>query len=303
VATPTFAQDFPLTTTNCGHEVVITKAPQRLFVVNSDALAVLDVLNALDLVVARTGSLVREAYSAEALAKIDAIPVVSTQANSTGGAVIGLETIIDAAPDIVFAPEKALDRDMLNAAGMPLYAPVAYCASPEAGADGYASFEMVFAQLRKYGAVLGRSAQAEAAIADMMASVEDAEAVTVSHGTAAAVYVGSERNLSFYGHRSMIHPIFEATGLENVYGDIDQRVFSGGMEDLISRDPQTVVLLYSGTAPEKIRDMFLSVPGIDQVSAVMNDRIVMLPFPYTDPPTPMSITGVQVLKAKLDGLP
>jgi len=298
------AQGFPLTTTNCGHEVVIKSIPERLVVVNSDALAVLDALDALDLVVARTGSLVREAYSAETLAKIDAIPVISTTSSSTGGSVIGLETIISMAPDVVLAPEKAVDRDMLGAADIPLYAPVAFCSVPEAGENGYASFDMVFDQLRKYGEILGRSNKAESAIAKMKATLESTKSTgNTSDGTAIAVYVGSERSLYFYGRRSMIDPIFDAVGLENVFGDEDQRVFSGGLEDFIKRDPQTVVLLYSGTPPEKIHDLFLSVPGIDGLSAVRNNRVLTLPFPFTDPPTPMSIAGVQVLKSKLNLLP
>ena len=304
VSAPAGADDgFPVSVTNCGQQVTIPAVPERLFVVNPSDLPILAALEVLDLVVGRTGALVESVYDAETLAHIQRIPIAATEVNATGGSVVSLETVLAAQPDLVLAPVRALDRGLLLDSGIPMYSPPAFCLEPEAGADGSADFDLVFQQLHHFGEMLGRGTLAEAAIADLRLTVEELMAEGESrHGTAVAIYVGSERSLYAYGRRSMVQPVFTAAGLDNVFADTDERVFDVSVENLLALDPKIVVLLYSDRAPEVVVGTFLSVPGIDRLSAVANDRYLTLPFPYTDPPTPLSIAGAAVLSDRLDAL-
>ena len=301
---PAIADDgFPVSVANCGEQVTIPAVPERLFVVNASDLPILAAVDGLGLVVARTGALVESVYGADTLARIHDIPVAATEVNATGGSVVSLETVLAAQPDLVLAPVRALDRGLLLASGIPMYSPPAFCLEPEAGHDGRADFDLVFQQVQRFGDMLGRGALADAAIAELQGRVEDLAAEGEGrHGSGVAIYVGSERSLYAYGRRSMVQPVFTTAGLENIFAETDDRVFDVSVESLLALDPETVVLLYSDRSPDVVLSTFLSVPGIDRLSAVANDRTLTLPFPYTDPPTPLSIEGAVVLSNRLDAL-
>ncbi|MFV0450676.1 MAG: ABC transporter substrate-binding protein [Propioniciclava sp.] len=289
---------FPATVTNCGHDVVVESAPQRIFMVNSDDVSFLAPLGALDRVIARTAEPLPGVYPADVEEQVKAIPLTETETNATGGSVISTEAIIATEPDLVLAPENAVDRVALEAAGIPSFSPPAYCEEPDA--VGTASFDLVYTQIETYGTLLGTQAEAAALIEDLKAQIAEPAS---DQGTGAALYVPAGGGTLYpYGAPSMITPIFAAAGLENLYIDSDKRVFEVNLEDLLERDPATVVLLYSEGTPEAAVENFLGVNGVEGLSAVKNDRVVTLQFPFTDPPNPLSVSGVGKLTEALDGL-
>lgn len=281
---------FPVTITNCGTQVTIEHEPQRVLLVNNDSIANLEALGAIDRVVAITATPQTGLYAKDTYTALSALQVLSTTKNATGGSVVSQEAILGAHPDLVIAPENAVDRTALAAAGIPVYSPTAYCADPPAELAQKATFDRVWNELTTYGQILGLPDKAAQVVADTKAQIAGLKATDA--GTAAALYVSSGGSvLSPYGGPSMVTPIFEAAGLSNVYADSDQRVFDAGIEDIISRDPATIVLLYSGDDPQATRSAFLSAPGVEGLSAVKNNRVVTLAFPYTDPPTVLSAQG------------
>lgn len=292
---------YPLTIDNCGTEVTIDHAPERIVMVNNDALANLEALDAVDRIVAVTASPQPELYAPETVAAIAKLAVLSTQKNATGGSVVSQESILGAEPDLVIAPERAVDRAALAAAGIPLVSPTAYCENPPAAYTQTATFDRVWDELDTLGQVLGTPELAEQAIADGKATVADAAAS--DQDTAAALYVSSGgTTLSPYGGPSMVTPVFEAAGLTNVYADTPERVFDASLEDIIARDPHTIVLLYSGDDPQATIDAFLSAPGVSELSAVTANRVIALAFPYTDPPSVLSTRGPAQLADQLAAL-
>lgn len=281
---------FPVTITNCGTQVTIEHEPQRVLLVNNDSIANLEALGAIDRVVAITATPQTGLYAKDTYTALSALQVLSTTKNATGGSVVSQEAILGAHPDLVIAPENAVDRTALAAAGIPVYSPTAYCADPPAELAQKATFDRVWNELTTYGQILGLPDKAAQVVADTKAQIAGLKATDA--GTAAALYVSSGGSvLSPYGGPSMVTPVFEAAGLSNVYADSDQRVFDAGIEDIISRDPATIVLLYSGDDPQATRSAFLSAPGVAGLSAVKNNRVVTLAFPYTDPPTVLSAQG------------
>ncbi len=299
-ATPT-SVSYPLTIDNCGTVVTIDHAPQRIVMVNNDALANLEALDAVDRIVAVTSTPQSELYEPETVSAIEKLAVLSTQKNATGGSVVSQESILGAEPDLVIAPERAVDRAALAAAGIPVFSPTAYCENPPPAYTQTATFDRVWSELDTLGQVLGTPELAAHAISDGKAAVADAAAS--DQGTAAALYVSSGgTTLSPYGGPSMVTPVFEAAGLTNVYADTPERVFDANLEDIIARDPQTIVLLYSGADPQATIDAFLSAPGVSGLSAVKNNRVIALAFPYTDPPSLLSTRGPAQLASQLAAL-
>lgn len=291
---------FPVTITNCGSEVTLEHEPERILLVNNDSIANLEALGAIDRVVGVTATPQEGLYEPATYTALAALPVLSTTTNSTGGSIVSQEAILGATPDLVIAPENAVDRAALAAAGIAVYSPTAYCADPPAELKETATFDRVWDELATYGELLGVPEKAAEVVSS--AKREIAGLGAPDAGTAVALYVSSGGAvLSPYGGPSMVTPIFEAAGLTNVYADSDQRVFDASLEDITSRDPGTIVLLSSGD-PEATRAAFLSAPGVDGLTAVRNNRVVTLAFPYTDPPTVLSTRGPAQLIAALAAL-
>lgn len=292
---------FPVTVTNCGTEVTLDAAPEKIFIVNNDDVAILSELDALNLVVARTAEPVDGVYSDAVAKAVKNIKLVATQTGATGGSIISIETILASGADLVLAPENAVDRETLAASGVALYSPPAYCNDTSAEGTGTATFDRVYDQLRNFGAMLGKSQLAQERIDALKAT---ASATATDRGSAVALYVPSGGGTLYpYGAGSMVTPVFAAAGLTNVYADTPDRVFEVNIEDLLQKDPETVVLLYSDGTPAASISNFRAVAGIDALSAVKDNRIIALQFPFTDPATPLSIQGVAKLSTALDQLP
>lgn len=300
-----FAADaFPVTLQNCGATVTLKAAPKRIFMVNTDDVALLGELGALDLLVARTSEPAENVYDDATYAALAKVPLIASEKSATGGSVISLESIIATQPDLVLAPENAVDRQLLAEAGIPLYSPPAYCNDTALIPGGTASFDRVYDQVTAFGAMLGKADLAAERIAALKADVAALGAAGKDHGTGFALYVAAGgKTLYPYGARSMVTPVFAAAGLSNVYAQTDERVFEAGTEELLGKDPDVIVLLYSEGTPDNVLAAFKSVPGVESFKAVKAGRVVPLAFSFTDPPTPMSIKGATVLADKLSALP
>ncbi|SMG45173.1 ABC transporter substrate-binding protein [Agreia pratensis] len=300
-ASTTNAADAPITIENCGSQVTLKAPAKRIVLVNNDSLPNLEALDAVDRVVALTSTVQPGLYKDSTYETLASLDQLSTEKNATGGSIVSQESLLGAQPDLVIAPENAVDRAALAASGIAVYTPSAYCADPGPELSKPATFDRVWSEVRTLGTLLGESDQAEKIVSQGMASLGSQ---APDAGTAAALYVSSGGSvLSPYGGPSMVTPVFTAAGLTNVYADSAERVFDANIEDIISRDPGTIVLLYSSGEPKDVIDSFMSAPGVSALSAVQRGRVVALQFPYTDPPSMLSIAGPQQLRGLLATLP
>ena len=97
----------------------------------------------------------------------------------------------------------------------------------------------------------------------------------------------------------MVQPIFEANGLKNSYDDTTTRVFDGSMEDILKRNPDWIVLLSLEATKEQTLETFKAFNGADQLKAVANNQVVVVPFSLTDPPTTLSVKGATQLSQEI----
>jgi len=300
-ASTTDRADTAISVENCGSQVTLDAPAKRIVLVNNDSLPNLEALDAVDRVVAVTSAPQEGLYQDSTYSTLDSLNLLSTEKNSTGGSIVSQESLLGAQPDLVIAPENAVDREALAASGIAVYTPSAYCANPGPELGEPATFDRVWSEVRTLGTLLGASELAEQVVAAGSAGLSS---TAPDAGTAAALYVSSGGSvLSPYGGPSMVTPVFAAAGLENVYADSDERVFDANVEDIISRDPGTIVLLYSSGDPQAVVDSFLSAPGVSALSAVEKGRVVALQFAYTDPPSMLSIAGPEQLSRLLATLP
>ncbi|MEV4199175.1 ABC transporter substrate-binding protein [Micromonospora globbae] len=283
---------YPLTVTNCGVDVTFDAAPERVVLLKSAAVPYLHALGVMDRVTARAGQYPKEYYDAETLAELDRIPLLTDRTDTSGHLQISKEVVISQQPDLVLGEVDNLSRDTLAAVDIPLLEEPAMC--PDATTTP--SFDDIYAQMQTYGRVFGRETEAAAAVAalrERMARIQ-AAAGPASGRTAAVLYptVGGGTTYA-YGAASMAHPQLEAAGFRNVFGDVRERVFEVTVEELLGRNPDVLVLLHSDGDPRAVEQALTALPGAAQLKAVRAGDVMTQLFNFTEPPSPLSIDGLE----------
>ncbi|MGC5051411.1 ABC transporter substrate-binding protein [Micromonospora sp. DT48] len=283
---------YPVTVTNCGAEVTFRSAPERVVLLKSAAVPYLHALGVLDRVTARAGQYPKEYYDAETLAALDRIPLLTDKIDTSGHLQISKEVVISQEPDLVLGEVDSLSRDSLSAVGIPLLEEPAMCPN----STGTPSFDDIYRQLETYGRVFGREAEAATAVdalRDRMTTIQ-AAAGTASGRTAAVLYptVGGGTTYA-YGSTSMAHPQLAAAGFRNVFGDTSERVFEVTVEELLGRNPDVLILLHSDGDPAAVEQALTGLPGAEKLNAVRDGAVMTQLFNFTEPPTPLSIDGLE----------
>ena len=85
------------------------------------------------------------------------------------------------------------------------------------------------------------------------------------------------------------------------FGDVDERVFEVSLEELLGRDPDVLVLLHSDGDPAEVEEAIELLPGADGLTAVTNGDVMTQLFNFTEPPTPLSVEGLERIVARFGG--
>lgn len=287
---------YPLTIDNCGDEVVFDSAPERVILLETAPVTILDGLGVLDRVISRAGSFASEYYDADLAKRIEAIEVLSDDINASGHLMLNSEIVIAQEPDLAIGLPDGLTREgLLDGGANTLIQPV-YCPT----GVGETSFESLYSQILTYGQIFDRNAEAEQLVADLTARVTTVENQTsgAPERTAAVLYpsVGGGP-LYAYGQASMSQPQLEAAGFTNVFGDTTERVFEVSIEELIGRNPDVIVLLHQGD-DDGVLEELTALPGSDALTAIENDDVLVQLFNFTEPPTPLSVDGLERIVAR-----
>ena len=293
---------YPLTITNCGAQVTFDAAPERVVLLKSAAVPYLHALGVMDRVTARAGQYPQEYYDAATLAELDALPLLTDQTDTSGHLQISKEVVIGQEPDLVLGEVDNLSRDTLSAVDIRLLEEPAMC--PDS--TKVPSFDDIYAQMRTYGEVFDRRAEAETAVAaltDRMTQVQD-QIGPPSGRTAAVLYptIGGGTTYA-YGTASMAHPQLAAAGFDNVFADVPERVFEVTVEELLGRDPDVLILLYSDGDPAAVEQGLTGLAGAENLTAVRNGDVMTQLFNFTEPPTPLSIDGLERIVQRFESVP
>lgn len=295
----------PLTFENCGKQVTIDKPPERVVLLGPSAIPLLKEVDALDSVVSISGRGTLEIFDPETQAQVKDIPTPGG-----GGAEekeVSLEELIATTPDVVIGSLEGagLATESVEQAGITTIEIPSFC-NDEAVALQDPSFEDVYSQLELYGRLFGNEDRAAAAVADLRARVATAQKSTTTDTkeTAAALYLTAGSPPTAYGTGAVVDAQMQALGLSNVFGDIRMRDFDASAESIIAKDPDVIIALYIKGAninedPQEAVRAVRNLPGAETITAVRNDDIVPLQFYYTDPPTPLSVVGLEELAAAL----
>lgn len=282
---------FPVTVENCGAEVTFDAPPERVVMLKSSAVPYLHALGVMDKVVARAGEYPADYYDAETQAELDDIPLLTDEMDTSGHLQISKEIVIAEQPDLVLGEVDNLSRDTLDAVDIDLLEEPAMC--PEGVDDP--GFDDVYSQLETYGKVFDREDEAAQAVADLRKRVTELEKQKVGEGrTAAVLYPTVGGGVTYaYGTRSMAHPQLEAAGFEDVFADVDERVFEVSTEDLLERDPDVIILLHNAGDPKEVEESITQLAGAEDLTAVKNGDVMAQLFNFTEPPSALSVDGLE----------
>ncbi|BAL87727.1 putative ABC transporter substrate-binding protein [Actinoplanes missouriensis 431] len=280
---------YPLKLTNCGAEVVFDKAPERVVMLKSAAVPYLHSLGVMDRVTARAGQYPKDYYDGATQAEIDKIPLLTDKTDTSGHLQISKEVVISQQPDLVLGQVDNLSRETLDAVDIPLLEEPAMCP----GATEVPSFDSVYRQMESYGTVFDRETEATAAITQLrerLAKIQKPSTVR----TAAVLYPTVGGGVTYaYGSTSMAQPQLEAAGFTNVFGDSKERVFEVTLEELLGRNPDVLILLYSDGDPKAVEQAVTGLPGADKLKAVANGDVMPQLFNFTEPPSPLAVDGLE----------
>ena len=286
-------QGYPVTVENCGAEVQFDSAPEELVLLKSAAVPALHNLGVLDRVTARAGAFPEEYFDDATLAELNDIPQLTSDVDATGHLQISKEVVVAKQPDVVFGEVENLPRQSLAQVGISLLEEPALCASSP---DTEPDFEGVYDQLRLYGKVFDRGAQAETYITELQDRVTTASQQVPANEdrTAAVLYptVGGGTTYA-YGSGSMAQPQLEAAGFTNVFQDTSERVFEVSSEQLLGLDPDIIILLHSQGDPDDVETALRNLPGAGDLQAVQNDDVMVQLLNFSEPATPLSVTGLE----------
>jgi iron complex transport system substrate-binding protein len=284
---------FPMTVSSCGRDVTFDSPPQRVVTIGSVAAPLVAAAGAADRIVVRTFE--TASFPGQYAAALQNVEIVAPTAE------LAREEIINRTPDLVISFEgSATTADDLAGAGIDLLVSRGYCQ------DAAGGYEDIFADIELFGRLFGTSEAATTEVAvlrERVAAVQQRFPATTAPRPAAALIISRDGStLSAYGDTSTVDKQMEALGLTNVFDDVPRRNFEPNLETLIATDPQVLILLTQGDqTPESARQALLARPELGSVTAVRDDRVVVVPFGYTGP-GPVAVEGLEVLADKLTAL-
>ncbi|WBU39366.1 putative F420-0 ABC transporter substrate-binding protein [Homoserinibacter sp. YIM 151385] len=256
---------------NCGVEVPIGRAPERVVTIKSTSTEMLLALGLGDRIVgsAFADGPVPERWAAEAAD----IPVLSEQ-------VPGEEAVLELEPDLVYAgwesnlgAEGAGDRAELQALGVAGYVSPAACRS--ADVPGPLGFEEVFREIEEVATIF--HADAEPLLAEQRAELAGIEPV---EGAPTALWYSSGGDTPYVGAgEGAPQLVLETAGLENIASDVEGAWASLGWESIIAADPDAIVVVDASwsTAASKIAKLEAD-PATRELSAVRAGNYIVVPF-------------------------
>ncbi|MCI6207122.1 MAG: ABC transporter substrate-binding protein [Corynebacterium glucuronolyticum] len=287
---------------NCGHEITVNGIPQKVLLVNRiGVVPTLDALGVLSDVHMRAGAFAREYFSPTLEAKVEKIPNLTEKVDPTGHLQISKEEVVGTESDLIIGYAGNVDYTAMAGTGIPIIEEPGFCG----GLRGQASWDDVWKHIRFYGKLFHKEAEAEKYVAETQEKLRAAEEKKAGEGLSVAVlYPSTDGSVNYaYGTTSMSHPIVTSAGMKNVFADTEERVFEVTDEELIARNPDVIISLYSVGGQEnadRAVDGVKKITGINETTAGKTGAILPMLLYFAEPPSGLSIQGLEQLNTFLE---
>ena len=276
-ATPA-SGSFPLSLDNCGFATEIEAPPERVVTIKSSTTEMLLALGLGDRIV---GSAFLDGPVPDSL---ETVPAVEEPFAAEAP---GSEATLELEPDLVYAgwesnltAQTAGDRETLARLGVATYVSPAACKE-----DGYMpdplTFETVFDEIEEVGALFDAKDAATRLVDDQRAALD---AIEPDDRGLTALWWSSGDDTPYVGAGiGAPQMIMEAAGLTNVAADVHDTWTSLGWENVVEADPDVIVLVDAAWNPADTKmETLRSNPATREMTAVKEERYVVVPFPATE---------------------
>ncbi|MEU9983139.1 ABC transporter substrate-binding protein [Streptomyces sp. NPDC050856] len=297
---------YPVTVENCGQRKSYAKAPQR--VVTND-VGITEIMFALGLEDHMAGFVMPDDKG-----DLDSVPWKGAYQRTTwlSKKTINKELVVDARADLVFAgwnygfnEGEGFTPAELERVGIDTYLLSESCRNGRGKARGVmAPLDALYTDLRNLGRIFDVEDRAEALVATFRKQVAEAEATALKGADRPRVFLyddGQDKPLTS-GRYAGPHDIITRAGGDHVMKDLEDTWATVGWETVVERDPEVIVINdYGDVGAEQKRKFLKSYPPLANVSAIKNDRIVVLDYAelVESPRNPAAIAS---LAADLRGL-
>ncbi|MFI9488982.1 putative F420-0 ABC transporter substrate-binding protein [Promicromonospora sp. NPDC052451] len=269
---------FPVTLDNCGFETTVEAPPERVVTIKSSTTEMLLALGLGDRIV---GSAFLDGPVPDSLETVPAVEEPFADEAPGSEATLALE------PDLVYAgwesnlsAETAGDRTTLAGLGVATYVSPAACK-----AEGYMpdplTFDTVFDEIAEVGTLFDAEEAAAALVEEQRAALD---AIEPDDRGLTALWWSSGDDTPYVGAGiGAPQMIMEAAGLTNVAADVHDTWTSLGWESIVEADPDVVVLVDAAWNPADAKiEALESNPATREMTAVKEERYVVVPFPATE---------------------
>ncbi|MFE1032892.1 ABC transporter substrate-binding protein [Streptomyces sp. NPDC058807] len=274
---------YPVTIENCGEKRTFDRAPQR--VVTND-VGITEIMFALGLADHMAGYVMPDDKG-----DLTAVPWKDGYRKTKwlSKERINKELVLDARADLVFAgwnygfsEGEGFTPDALRKVGIDSYLLSESCRNGQGKARGVmAPLDALYTDLRNLGKVFDVEDRAETLIASFREQVAEAQAKAPKGADRPRVFLydsGEDKPLTS-GAYAGPHDIITKAGGDHVMKDLKDSWTTVGWETVVARDPEVIVINdYGDTTAEQKRRFLKSYPPLANVSAVKNDRIVVLDY-------------------------
>ncbi|MEV4171226.1 ABC transporter substrate-binding protein [Nonomuraea sp. NPDC049709] len=216
----------------------------------------------------------------------------------------GREALLATKPDFVYsmrasayAPEAAGSRQDLAKLGVPAYLSSNDC-EDQALIPATAEFEAIFKEIDDIATVFGARERGQAVVADLRRRLAEAERSAPQDLDADVMwYYSGTKAPAIAGDPGLPGTITKLLGARNAFADVKQQWPEGNWEEIAARDPDVIVLADltrggDGDSAEAKKRFLRADPVASKLSAVRNDRFIVVPGSSMDPSI-RSVTAVE----------
>lgn len=276
----------PVTIDNFNRTVEFTKKPEKVVVLTLNSAEIVAALGEADSIVgiARNANVVDDVLPEYYDSLKDcAFP------DEVNNGVPTLEGLLSLEPDLVIcnsyyfnAPQIFGTMEDYQANGVEFYI-------TEGSYVTDCTIENTYNDIRNIGAIFGKQTEAENLINSMKDSLAAITSKTEGQNALKVMSFDSmsEDQFTVSGGVGLAQNLIELAGGENVFADTDKQFLRVGAEEIISRNPDVIVihaytLLGDADAQGKI-DYLLNTPELSEVSAIKNNNIIVVPLFQVNP--------------------
>ena len=174
---------------------------------------------------------------------------------------------------------------------------------PEGSYVENATIENTYNDIRNLGKILGKTEEAEKLVQDMQDRISAVQKAVEGQESVRVMMFDSinEDLLCVAGGSGLAQNLVEFAGGRNIFSDLEEQFPTVSMEDIIKEDPEVIVIhnytVDPADAQSKI-DYLKSAEELAGVSAVKNDRIVVIPL-FAINPSLQNADAIETIAAAL----